>query len=88
MKTTAAIAIGVAALMTTAAYADSNKNGDQQNNGGGKQYKLSDGTPFSNPGEMFQHLRERDGLNPAGIVEKYGSWDNVGELIHDKRVEE
>jgi hypothetical protein len=61
--------------------------------GSGKTYVLKDGTVHDNPGEMFQHLRTRDnGLaagNPKDIVDAYpNEFDNVGDLIDQKRVEE
>lgn len=81
-----AIAFGLAALATTIAYADP-KNDER-----GQHYELGDGTSFSNAGAMFQHLRDRDnGLaagNPKDIVDAYpDEFDNVGDLIHQKRVD-
>lgn len=90
------LAIGLIAATTVGAYADpsnSNGNGPGQNSGGGHQYETKDGHSFSNPGEMFQYLRDRDnGLangNPKEIVEAYPEeFENVGDLIQQKRVDE
>jgi hypothetical protein len=60
----------------------------------GKSYVLEDGTVHATPGEMFQHLRTRDidgfaAGNPKDIVEAYPEeFENVGDLIHEKRVTE
>ena len=60
----------------------------------GKSYVLEDGTVHETPGEMFQHLRTRDiddfaAGNPKDIVEAYPEeFENVGDLIHQKRVTE
>ncbi|MET3900469.1 hypothetical protein ABIB57_004435 [Devosia sp. UYZn731] len=53
-------------------------------------YVLKDGTVHDTPGEMFQYLRDREnGLaagNPKDIVDAYpDEFDNVGDLIHQKR---
>jgi hypothetical protein len=53
-------------------------------------YVLKDGTVHDTPGEMFQYLRDRDnGLaagTPKDIVDAYpDEFDNVGDLIHQKR---
>lgn len=59
-----------------------------------KSYVLEDGTVHETPGEMFQHLRDRDidgfaSGNPKDIVEAYpDQFENVGDLIHQKRVTE
>lgn len=85
-----ALALGATALLSTAAFAEPGENA----NGGGHDYVLLDGTTvYDNPGEMFQYLRTRDnGLasgNPKAIVEAYPeSFDNVGDLIGQKRVDE
>ena len=95
MKKILALTFSVALLASSAAYADP-KTEDASNHeakgGGQKQYELLDGTTHSNPGEMFQHLRERDnGLasgNPKDIVDAYpDEFDNVGDLIRQKRVD-
>lgn len=86
-----ALVFGATVLLSTAAYADPGQNA---NNGGGHDYVLLDGTTvYDNPGEMFQYLRTRDnGLangNPKDIVEAYpDSFENVGDLIAQKRVDE
>ena len=87
MKKTA-LGLGVLALATSGALAES-KAGT-----GGKQYELNDGTTFTNAGSMFQHLRDRDepgfaSGNPKDIVNAYpDQFETVGDLIHQKRVEE
>jgi hypothetical protein len=86
MMKLATAAIAVALLATSGAYAD-----PETNSRGGKQYQLVDGTTFTNPGSMFQHLRDRDNGyasgNPKDIVEAYpDEFENVGDLIHQKRV--
>jgi hypothetical protein len=58
-----------------------------------KSYVLKDGTVHETPGAMFQYLRTRDnGLaagNPKAIVEAYpDKFENVGDLIQQKRVSE
>lgn len=83
----ATLAIAIALFVASGAYADPNTN-----NGGGKRYELVDGTTFSNVGAMIQHLRDReDGYaagNPKDIVEAYPEeFENVGDLIHQKRVD-
>jgi len=87
MMKSATMAIAIALFATSGAYAD-----PQTSNGGGKRYELVDGTTFTNAGEMFQHLRDReDGYasgNPKDIVEAYPEeFENVGDLIHQKRVD-
>lgn len=87
MMKSATVAIAIALFATSGAYAD-----PQTSNGGGKRYELVDGTTFTNAGEMFQHLRDReDGYasgNPKDIVEAYPKeFENVGDLIHQKRVD-
>ncbi len=58
-----------------------------------KTYELNDGSKFENPGEMFQHLRDRDidgfaSGNPKDIVDAYPEeFENVGDLIEQKRVD-
>ena len=83
-----ALVFGAAVLMSTAVSADPGQNA----NNGGHDYVLLDGTTHDNPGEMFQHLRTREGLaagNPKDIVEAYqASFENVGDLIAQKRVDE
>ena len=85
-----ALALGATVLLTTAVSADPGQNANQ----GGHDYVLLDGTTvYDNPGEMFQYLRTRDnGLaagNPKDIVEAYPeSFDNVGDLVAQKRVDE
>jgi hypothetical protein len=82
-----AIAVTVAALALSGiapALADDTKAPD------GKQLTLVDGTVHQNPGEMFQHLRDRDNGyaagNPKDIVNAYpNEFDNVGDLIQQKR---
>lgn len=81
------VAIAIALLAMSGAYAD-----PATNNGGSKQYELVDGTTFTNAGAMIQHLRDRENGyafgNPKGIVEAYPEeFDNVGELIDEKRVD-
>ncbi|KRA98077.1 hypothetical protein ASD83_13550 [Devosia sp. Root685] len=83
----ATAALAIALFATSGVYAD-----PATNNGGGKRYELVDGTSFNNAGAMFQHLRDRDNGyasgNPKGIVEAYPEeFENVGDLIHDKRVD-
>lgn len=87
MIKSATVAIAVALFATSSSYADPGTN-----NGGGKRYELVDGKTFTNAGEMFQHLRDReDGYasgNPKDIVEAYPEeFENVGDLIHQKRVD-
>lgn len=87
MMKSAAVAIAIALFATSGAYAD-----PQTSNGGGKRYELVDGTTFTNAGTMLQHLRDReDGYaagNPKDIVEAYPEeFENVGDLIHQKRVD-
>lgn len=84
-KTPVLLALGLALVGSTAALAESQGNGHT--------YVLKDGTVHDNPGEMFQHLRTRNnGLatgNPKDIVEAYpDEFDNVGDLIHQRRVDE
>ena len=59
----------------------------------GKIYVLEDGSTYETPGAMFQHIRTReDGYaagNPKDVVEAYpDEFENVGDLIHQKRVTE
>lgn len=87
MIKSAIVAVAVALLATSGAYAD-----PEANNGGGKSYELVDGATFTNAGAMIQHLRDRDNGyasgNPKDIVEAYPEeFDNVGDLIHQKRVD-
>lgn len=87
MTKSATLALAVALFATSGAYADPGTS-----NGGGKHYELVDGTTFTNAGAMIQHLRDRDGDyasgNPKDIVEAYPEeFENVGELIHEKRVD-
>lgn len=88
MMKSATVAIAIALLATSGAYADPENN----NRGGSKQYELLDGTTFTNAGEMIQHLRDRDNGyasgNPKDIVDAYPEeFENVGDLIHSKRVD-
>lgn len=58
-----------------------------------RELTLVDGTVHENPGSMFQHLRERDNGyaagNPKDIVNAYpDEFENVGDLIHQKRAAE
>lgn len=83
-----ALALGAVLVTAPAVYADpGNGNGE-----GGHTYKLSNGMEFSTPGKMFQHLRDRDdgaAGNPKAIVDAYpNSFDNVGDLIHQKRIDD
>ncbi|MBD8065687.1 hypothetical protein IC608_09390 [Devosia sp. PTR5] len=83
----ATVAVVAALLATSAAVADPGTN-----KGGGKHYELVDGTSFTNAGAMLQHLRDRDNGyasgNPKDIVEAYPEeFENVGDLIHQKRVD-
>lgn len=95
MKKILALTVSVALLASSAAYADPRAEGPSEREPQGseqKEYVLLDGTTHSNPGEMFQYLRERNnGLaagNPKDIVDAYpGEFDNVGDLIHQKRDE-
>ena len=95
MKKIYALTLGAALLASSAAYADPRGEGSsvhEPQGNGHKEYVLKDGTTHSNPGEMFQHLRERDnGLaagNPKDIVNAYpDEFDNVGDLIEQKREE-
>jgi len=87
MIKSATVTIAIALFATSGVYADPGAN-----NGGGKSYELVDGTTFSNAGAMIQHLRDReDGYaagNPKDIVEAYPEeFENVGDLIHQKRVD-
>lgn len=87
MMKTAMLALTLTIVATSGAYAD-----PEANNGGGKQYELVDGTTFTNAGAMLQHLRDRDNGyaagNPKDIVEAYPEeFENVGDLIHQKRVD-
>ena len=88
MMKSATLALAIAIFASSAAHADPDTN----NKGGSKQYELVDGTSFTNAGAMLQHLRDRDNGyasgNPKDIVEAYPEeFDNVGDLIHDKRVD-
>lgn len=94
MKKILALALSAVLLASSAAYAAPKAEGASQQEpqgNGAKDYVLLDGTTHSNPGEMFQHLRERDVLaagNPKDIVNAYpDEFDNVGDLIHQKRDE-
>lgn len=83
-----ALALGASLLAISAASADP---GNGQGSGG-SEYVLKDGTTHSTPGQMFQYLRDRDnGLaygNPKAIVDAYpDSFENVGDLIEQKRVD-
>lgn len=76
------LVLGLALLGTVGATAQEGKHEDS--------YVLEDGTVHDTPGEMFQYLRDRDnGLaagNPKDIVDAYpDEFDNVGDLIHQKR---
>ncbi|MGV3576412.1 MAG: hypothetical protein ACO1O4_14900 [Devosia sp.] len=87
MIKSAAAAVAVALFATSGAYAD-----PETNNRGGKHYELVDGTTFTNAGAMIQHLRDRENGyasgNPKDIVEAYPEeFENVGDLIHQKRVD-
>lgn len=87
MIKSATVAIAIALLATSGAYAE-----PEANNAGGKSYELVDGTTFTNAGTMIQHLRDRENGyasgNPKEIVETYpDEFENVGDLIHQKRVD-
>lgn len=93
MMKPAALILGLVLAATSAAYAQSGNENANSNNGGGKQYELVDGTTFTNAGAMFQYLRDRDNGyaagNPRDIVDAYpDEFENVGDLIHQKRVED
>lgn len=80
------VALTITLFATSGAFADPDTN----NKGGSKTYEIVDGTTFTNAGAMLQHLRDRDDEfaagNPKDIVEAYpDEFDNVGDLIHDKR---
>jgi hypothetical protein len=81
------VAIGLFAASAAGAHAE-----PANSNAGGHQYQTRDGNSFSNPGKMFQYLRDRDnGLangNPRDIVDAYpDEFDNVGDLIRQKHVD-
>lgn len=87
MKTTKSVllGLGLALLATQVGMADAG-------NGNGTTYVLKDGTVHETPGAMFQYLRTRDNNlaagNPKDIVNAYPeSFETVGDLIHDKRVD-
>jgi hypothetical protein len=80
------LGLGLALSATPAAMAD-------QGNGNGTIYVLEDETEHETPGAMFQYLRSRDSNlasgNPKDIVDAYPEeFGTVGELIHEKRVED
>jgi len=80
-------AAAVAACSSLALAGDGSGNNGQGN--GNKTLTLVDGDTFSNPGQMFQYLRTRTDAtagNPKAIVDAYpGEFDNVGDLIQQKR---
>lgn len=86
LKKSVLLGLGLALLTGGAAMAQEGKPE--------KSYVLEDGTVHETPGEMFQHLRTRDidgfaAGNPKDIVEAYPEeFENVGDLIHQKRVTE
>lgn len=87
MKTTKSVllGLGLALLATQVGMADAG-------NGNSTTYVLKDGTVHETPGAMFQYLRTRDNNlaagNPKDIVNAYPeSFETVGDLIHDKRVD-
>lgn len=93
MMKSAALVLGLVLTATSAAYAAPENENANSGNGGGKLYELVDGTTFTNAGSMFQHLRDRDdgytSGNPKDIVDAYpAEFENVGDLIHQKRVED
>jgi hypothetical protein len=77
------VGFGIALLIgVTGAMADEGKHDGS--------YVLVDGTVHDTPGEMFQYLRDRDNGwaagNPKEVVDAYpDEFDNVGDLIHQKR---
>lgn len=78
------VGLGLALLASQASLAGQGGNGTT--------YVLEDETVHETPGAMFQYLRARDGDlaagNPKDIVNAYPeSFDTVGDLIHEKRVE-
>lgn len=86
MMKSVTVALTIALFATSGAIADPETN----NKGGSKTYEIVDGTTFTNVGAMLQHLRDRDDQfaagNPKDIVEAYpDEFDNVGDLIHEKR---
>jgi len=91
MKRTLILAIALAAGCTASASAHSSKSvaGGNGTGEGNKTLTLADGDTFANPGQMFQYLRTRTDAaagNPKAIVDAYpGSFDNVGDLIRQKR---
>ena len=78
-----------AACSTLAAAGERSGTGNSGQGNGNTTLTLVDGDNFSNPGKMFQYLRTRTDAsagNPKAIVDAFpGSFDNVGDLIQQKR---
>ncbi len=89
-KNTSALCLGLLLAGTMGVLANEGAN---EGNGPKKTYQTNDGYTFSNPGEMFQHLRDRDiegfaSGNPKEIVDHYPEeFENVGDLIEQKRLD-
>ena len=89
------LTLSVVLLVNSPAYADPQADSASQRQvreNAPKEYVLLDGTTHGTPGEMFQYLRERDNDlaagNPKDIVNAYpDDFENVGDLIHQKRDE-
>lgn len=94
MTKSIALVLGLLLATSSTAFAEPTKSENANaSNGSDKRYELVDGTSFSNPGAMFQHLRERDNGyaagNPREIVDAYPQeFENVGDLIEQKRVDD
>jgi hypothetical protein len=89
MTKTAALCLGL--ILASSLSAVAGENGKEPKSP--KTYVLNDGTIHSNPGEMFQQLRDRDienfaSGNPKDIVDAYPEeFKNVGDLIDQKRAD-